>query len=96
VSHARKSQGLRQALEQIGFTAGGEASSRLTQQLGMPTSPDIVLRLIRAASCPDTAQPTIIGLDDWAYKRGLRYGTIVCDLERHRAFVPTVEDRGEG
>jgi transposase len=84
--HARKSQGLRQALEQIGFTAGGEGGARLAQQLGMPTSPDTVLRLIRAAPCPDPGQPTIIGLDDWAYKRGLRYGTIVCDLERHRAI----------
>jgi transposase len=84
--HARKSQGLRQALEQIGFTAGGEAGARLAQQLGMPTSPDTLLRLIRAAPCPVPGQPTIIGLDDWAYKRGLRYGTIVCDLERHRAI----------
>jgi transposase len=84
--HARKSQGLRQALEQIGFTAGGEGGARLAQQLGMPTSPDTVLRLIRAAPCPDPGQPTISGLDDWAYKRGLRYGTIVCDLERHRAI----------
>ncbi|MDQ2896926.1 MAG: ISL3 family transposase [Actinomycetota bacterium] len=84
--HARKSQGLRQALEHIGFVAGGEVGARLARQLGMPTSPDTLLRLIRAAPCPDPGQPRIIGLDDWAYKRGLRYGTIVCDLERHRAI----------
>lgn len=84
--HARKSHGLQQALEQVGFAAGGEAGARLAHQLGMQTSPDTLLRLIRAAACPDPGQPTIIGLDDWAYKRGLRYGTIVCDLERHRVI----------
>ncbi len=85
-AHARKSQGLRQALTQVGFTAGGEAGARLARQLGMPTSPDTLLRLMRTAPCPDPGQPTIIGIDDWAYRRGVRYGTIICDLERHRAI----------
>lgn len=82
--HARKSHGLRQALEHIAFAAGGEGGARLSHTLGMPTSPDTLLRLIRAAPCPAAEQPTVIGIDDWAYKRGLRYGTIICDLERHR------------
>jgi len=82
--HARKSHGLRQALEQVGFAAGGEAGARLAHTLGMRTSPDTLLRLIRAAPTPDAGQPRIVGIDDWAYKRGLRYGTIICDLERHR------------
>ena len=84
--HARKSYGLRQALTHVGFSAGGESGARLARQVGLPTSPDTVLRLIRAAPCPDSGQPVAIGIDDWAYKRGLRYGTIVCDLERHRAI----------
>jgi len=84
--HARKSLGLQHTLAQVGFTAGGEAGARLARQLGMPTSPATLLRLIRAAPCPDPGQPTIIGLDDWAYKRGRRYGTIVCDLEGQRAI----------
>lgn len=84
--YARKSHGLRQALQRVAFANGGEAGARLASQLGMPTSPDTLLRLIRAAPCPAAGQPTVIGLDDWAYKRGLRYGTIICDLERHRAI----------
>ena len=52
----------------------------------MPASPDSLLRMIRAAPLPDPGQPRIIGLDDWAYKRGLRYGSIICDLERHRVI----------
>ncbi|HZS88122.1 MAG TPA: ISL3 family transposase [Chloroflexota bacterium] len=81
---ARRSHGLRRALEEIAFAAGGEGGARLAHTLGMPTSPDTLLRLIRAAPVPEPGQPTVIGIDDWAYKRGLRYGTIICDLERHR------------
>ncbi len=84
--HARKSHGFRLALQQIAFAAGGEAGARLARSLGMPTSPDTLLRLMRAAPCAEPDQPTVIGIDDWAYKRGLRYGTIVCDLERHRVI----------
>jgi transposase len=83
---ARRSQPLQHALEQVGFALGGEAGARLAQRLGMPTSPDTLLRLIRAAPVPDPGQPRIIGLDDWAYKRGIRYGSIVCDLERHKVI----------
>jgi hypothetical protein len=50
---ARKTQGLRQALEQIGFANGGEAGARLAAHLGMTASPATLLRVIRAAPCPD-------------------------------------------
>ena len=77
---------MQHALEQVGFALGGEAGARLARCLGMPASPDTLLRLIRAAPLPDPGQPRVIGVDDWAYKRGLRYGSIVCDLERHRVI----------
>jgi len=87
--HARKSHGLRQALQQVGFANGGEAGARLAGHLGMHTSPDTLLQLIRAAPCPDPRQLTVIGINDGAYKRGLRDGTIICDLQRHRAIAPS-------
>jgi transposase len=83
---ARRSQPLQHALEQVGCALGGEAGARLARCLGMPTSPDTLLRLIRAAPVPDPGQPHIIGLDDWAYKRGIRYGSSICDLERHQVI----------
>lgn len=83
---ARRSQPLQEALAQIGFALGGEAGARLAEFLGMPVSPATLLRLIRAAPLPDPGTPHAIGVDDWAYKRGLRYGSIVCDLQRHRAI----------
>ena len=44
-------------------------------------SRDTILRLVRRRSQPVSSEPRIIGLDDWAFKRRLRYGTLICDLE---------------
>lgn len=73
---------LQEALCQIGFALGGEAGARLGGQLRFPGSPDTILRLVRTHKLPLTASPQVIGIDDWAWKRRLRYGTIICDLER--------------
>jgi transposase len=50
----------------------------------MPVSGDTLLRLIRAAPLPAVPTPRVIGIDDWSWRRGQRYGTIVVDLERNR------------
>lgn len=82
---ARRSHGLLTALTRIGIALGGKPGARLSRQLGMPTSNQTLLRLVRAAPLPVAAAPQVIGVDDWAWKKGRRYGSIICDLERHRA-----------
>jgi transposase len=68
----------------IGLGMGGEPGSRLAARLAMPVSGDTLLRLIRAATLDPPPPPRIVGLDDWAWRRGRRYGTLVVDLERNR------------
>jgi transposase len=63
---------------------GGEPGSRLATRLAMPVSGDTLLRLIRATPIERGPPPRIIGIDDWAWRRGRRWGTIVVDLERNR------------
>jgi transposase len=63
---------------------GGEASARLLCGLSMPASADTVLRLVKATALPDQPAPRVIGVDDWAKRKGRSYGTIIVDLERHR------------
>ena len=70
----------------IGFALGGEPGSRLAARLSMPASGDTLLRLVRAAELEPHPPPRVIGIDDWAWRRGQRYGTIVCDLERERVI----------
>ncbi len=82
-AHARCSRQLRTTLTQVGLLLGGEAGSRLARSLRMAASPDTLLRLIRLHPVPAGAGPRIVGVDDWAVRKGQRYGTILVDLERN-------------
>ena len=84
--HARKTCRLALALRQIGFHCGGEAGSRLAAALGMPVSADTMLDLIRRTSMACVAAPLVLGVDDWAFHKGQSYGTILCDLEKHKVI----------
>lgn len=83
---AQRSDRLAQAQTDIGMVLGGEAGARLSRRLAMPISGDSVLRLIRRRTYAWRAPPRVVGIDDWAWRRGRRYGTIVCDLERGRVL----------
>ena len=58
----------------------------------LPVSNDTLLRVMRRRCRPRTEPLTVAGIDDWAFRRNHRYGTIVCDLERRR-IVTLLPDR---
>src|SRR5450631_2357987 len=76
--YAHRSTRLADFLRQIAFTAGGHPSSRLSRPLATPTSRNSFLRLIRRSPLPSPASdPTAVGIDDWAWKKGQRYGALL-------------------
>ena len=83
---ARMTNRLRSALQALGLATGGEGGAGLAPKLGMRAAPTTLLRYLRESSSPSVTQVRVLGLDDWAYKRGDTYGTILVDLERHRVI----------
>jgi len=72
------------ALQEIGMALGGNAGVRLAAPLGILTSRPTLLRLVRATPIPTSDSPQVVGIDEWAWRRGNRYATILVDLETHR------------
>jgi transposase len=90
--YARRTTRLSDVFTLIGFALGGEAGKRLAAGMGLATSPDTLLRLIRAQPEEQVPTPRVLGVDDFSFCKRKTYGTILLDLER-RIPIDLLPDR---
>jgi len=83
-AYARKTVRLEEALLAIALELGGRAGARLALELGIVAACDPLLRRIKGAPLPEVGKVRVLGVDDFAFKKGDTYGTILVDLERHK------------
>ena len=91
VPRAQRTCSVQQVLRIIGEAIGGRAGARLCQHLALTCSFATLLRLVRQAPLPSSKNVRVVGVDEWAWRKGQRYGTILVDLER-RAPIDLLED----
>src|SRR5262245_12261534 len=91
-AYGRHTHRLATALRAIGLALGGNGGARLAARLRLSISPSMLLRLVRGAPTPPTPALQAVGVDEWAWRRGHRYGTILVNLVDHRV-VDLLPDR---
>jgi transposase len=85
-SYSRRFERLNELITSIGLELGGNVAQRIGKLCYVKISASTILRLVIKCPIPAIKLPKIIGVDDWAFKKRLKYGTIIVDLEKNEVI----------
>ena len=98
--HSQQTNRLSEVHRLVGRALGGRSGQRLLKRLGMPSSRHTLLRQVIKAASGSVWQPAIrvVGVDDWAWRKGQSFGTVLVDLERSEVvdLLPTRSAKVQG
>jgi transposase len=89
---ARMTTRLSQTIEAIGLATSGELGSRFAPRLGIVTSPTTILHRTMKLSPQRSGPVSQLGIDDWSFRRGRQFGTILVNLATHE-IIDLLPDR---
>src|SRR5512135_1238434 len=89
---SRLTKRLRTSVQEIGFATGGKGGERLSDKLGIPISEVTILCSLFLVPPSKVGQVRVVGVDDWSWRRGKRFGTLLVNLETHK-IVDLLADR---
>src|SRR5205809_109739 len=89
---SRLTKRLGTGIQEIGFETSDKGGERLGDKLGMPTSDVTVLSSLFLVPLPEIGPVHVVGIDDWSWRRGKRFGTILVNLQTHK-IVGLLPDR---
>ena len=90
--YARRTPLLRGILEKVALALGGRPGSRMSRLLAVEVSRTTLLRLVRALPVPEAGIIAVVGVDDFAFRKGRDYGSIIIDIQTGRP-VDLLPDR---
>ncbi|MBO0795767.1 MAG: ISL3 family transposase, partial [Ktedonobacteraceae bacterium] len=82
--YARMTDRLVEALQAVGVTTNGADAARIVSSFGTPTTAKTIIRRVLQLPLPSEGSVRKVGIDEWAWKKGQRFGTILVDLEKRR------------
>ena len=84
---ARLTSRLIETFSVLTLATSGQGASRLGASLGIKAAPSTLLQHLLSLPIPEPPPPVEIGLDEFSFRRGARFGTIIVDLRRHQVIA---------